>query len=222
MNCYLVLESDGITLIDTAMGAARIIIEAARHFGKPIRRILLTHSHLDHVGSLDALRSRLPAVQVVAGTREAQLWAEAARGVKPRNMSLIQGEPQAPVKGSFKRLRTPPDMLVAENDVIGSLRVISTPGHTPGHLAFLDERDATLYAGDSLTTFQELRLPFDPCWYFPFTHTGTWHDETALSSARKLLSFQLKRVLSGHGPQVHEPSAGLRRAIDRAQNKLGS
>jgi glyoxylase-like metal-dependent hydrolase (beta-lactamase superfamily II) len=220
MNCYLVSESDGLTLIDTAMGAARIIVEAARYLGHPIRRTLLTHAHLDHVGSLDMLKKLVPDMQVMIGSRESLLLGEAARGVRPSKMALLPGEPQTPVKGSFKKVKSLPDRLLEENDLIGSLRVILTPGHTPGHLSFLDERDRSIYAGDALTTFQEVRLPFDPPWYFPFAKPGTWHFPSALASARGLAALEPSRILAGHGPAVENARLAVQHAILRAGEQI--
>jgi glyoxylase-like metal-dependent hydrolase (beta-lactamase superfamily II) len=220
MNAYLVREPDGLTLVDTAMGAGRIILEAARQLGQPIRRILLTHAHIDHVGSVDVLKKLVPEIQVLIGGRDAQLLAEARRGVKPARMTLLPGEPQTPVKGGFKKLKTAPDELLEEDHKVGSLRVIATPGHTPGHLAFLDERDGSLYAGDALATFGEVRLPFDPVWYFPVTRPATWHFETALESARRLLERDFARILPGHGPAIEQARAALEKALSRAPQRL--
>ncbi len=220
MNCYLVREDDGLTLIDTAMGAARIVMEASRQLDQPIRRILLTHAHIDHVGSLDVLKQMIPDAQILAGTRESQLLAEAARGVKPKDMTLLPDEPQTPVKGTFKKLKSLPDTLVKDSDSIGSLRVVDTPGHTPGHLSFFDVRDGSLYAGDALTTFQEVRLPFDPPWFFPLTKPATWHHETSLASAQRLATVDFAHVLAGHGPAAGNGIAALQNAIARAQKKL--
>jgi glyoxylase-like metal-dependent hydrolase (beta-lactamase superfamily II) len=215
VNCYLVSEDDGLTLVDTAMGAARIIIEAARQLQKPIRRVALTHAHMDHVGSVNALRKRLvqQEVQLLAGEREALILEEASRGVKPKQMTLLEGEPQDPVRGGFPKLNTQPDTKLKEGDTVGSLKVIDTPGHTPGHIAFFDERDGSLYAGDGLMTFGGVRLPFDPPWYFPFVKMGTWHYPTTLASARKLVAFEVKRVLAGHGPALEVSAAALKAAI---------
>src|SRR6202789_2903245 len=59
-NCYLIHESDGFTLLDTGLpGSADAILAAARTLGAPIRRILLTHAHMDHTGSVDALVEKL-------------------------------------------------------------------------------------------------------------------------------------------------------------------
>ena len=98
------------------------------------------------------------------------------------------------------------------------LQAIDTPGHTPGHLAFLDERDGTLYAGDALVTFQKVRLPFEPPWYFPLTKPATWHYPTALLSARRLLEYDLKRILPGHGPAVEQARGARLRGLSTGQS----
>ena len=57
--------------------------------------------------------------------------------------------------------------MVEEGDRIGSLLAISTPGHIHGHLAYLDERDGTLYAGDELFGLSHLGITGRPPWWFP-------------------------------------------------------
>src|SRR5947209_19588730 len=73
MNCYLVREDDGFTLIDTTIpGSAEHILAAASMFKLPIVRIVLTHAHSDHVGSLDALHEALPQAEVAITGRDAR------------------------------------------------------------------------------------------------------------------------------------------------------
>ncbi|HMQ34509.1 MAG TPA: MBL fold metallo-hydrolase, partial [Chloroflexaceae bacterium] len=56
VNAYMVREEDGLTMIDAGLpGNARKYLAAAAGLGAPIRRIVLTHAHADHMGSLDAL-----------------------------------------------------------------------------------------------------------------------------------------------------------------------
>src|SRR5918998_2343618 len=72
-NCYLVREEDGFTLVDTTMpGAARDILAAAEEAGGAISRIVLTHAHGDHVGSLAALHDELPEAEVAVPERDAR------------------------------------------------------------------------------------------------------------------------------------------------------
>src|SRR6266566_4426746 len=132
-NCYLIREDDGFTLIDTNMsGQAQAIVQEASKLGLPIVRILLTHAHVDHVGSLDALHDALPNVQVAISERDARFLSG--------DKSLDPSEPQVRLRGGYPVCKTKPALLLHEGDHIGSLEVIATPGHTPGHIAFLDTR----------------------------------------------------------------------------------
>ena len=219
VNVYLVRESDSCTLIDNGIpGSARTILAAAgRHSPLPIRRLLLTHAHSDHIGSLDALAAALPQPEVAIGRREARLLPK-----KPaQDRSLDPGEPQCKVKGGFPGARTAPTHLLEDGELYGSLRVIATPGHTPGHLSFFDERDGTLYAGDALVTVGgQVHVPGFGPWYFPLPAVATWHRPTAVASARKLLSLPIRRFCAGHGRVVEGGTELLDQAIRYAEGKL--
>src|SRR3954462_14944398 len=76
VNCYLVEEDDGLTLVDTMLPrSAKPILAAAERLGRPIVRIALTHAHGDHIGSLDELAAQLPDAEVSISTRDARLMA---------------------------------------------------------------------------------------------------------------------------------------------------
>src|SRR5213082_1591410 len=98
-NCYLLHEEDGFTLIDTGMsGQAQPIIQAAHKLGLPIVRIVLTHAHVDHVGSLDALHEALPDAQVAISERDARFLTG--------DRSLDPSEPQVPLRGGYPICRS--------------------------------------------------------------------------------------------------------------------
>src|SRR6516164_333884 len=205
-NCYLLREDDGFTLIDTNMGGqAQAIMHEASKLGLPITRIVLTHAHVDHVGSLDALHDALPDVPVAISERDARFLSG--------DMSLDPSEPQVPLRGGYPICKTQPTLLLHEGDRIGSLEVIATPGHTPGHIAFLDTRDRSIIAGDAYQTQGGVAVSGTIEILFPLPALATWHKGLALESARKLLALQPSALAVGHGRMLNQPQAEMEHAI---------
>jgi glyoxylase-like metal-dependent hydrolase (beta-lactamase superfamily II) len=214
-NCYLVREDDGFTLIDTNLpGSAKGILAAAQTHGAPIVRIVLTHAHGDHVASLDALKHELPEVAVAITARDARFLAG--------NMTLDPDEPQAKLRGGYQLCETKPTRLLEPGDRIGSLEVIASPGHTPGHAAFFDMRDKTLIAGDAFQTQAGIAVSGVMRWLFPFPAMATWHKPTALQSAKALRALNPSRLAVGHGKVLEDPLAAMDQAIGEAQNKFNT
>jgi glyoxylase-like metal-dependent hydrolase (beta-lactamase superfamily II) len=208
VNAYLVPEEDGLTLVDTTMkaGAGRILA-AAEGLGKPIRRIVLTHAHDDHVGGLDALVDRLGDVDVLISSRDARILAG--------DLTLDADEPQTKLRGGLHGARTTPTRTIEAGDRVGSLRAVAAPGHTPGQLAFLDERDGTLLCGDAYATLFTVATCARPARRFPLPGVATWHKPTALESARALLALAPQRLAPGHGPVVEGPVPAMEHAVGR-------
>ncbi|WP_425144821.1 MBL fold metallo-hydrolase [Deinococcus sp.] len=210
-NSYLVRDGGGLTAIDTNMpGSAPGIVRAAQEIGWPITRIVLTHAHGDHVGSLDALHALVPEAEVLISERESRLL----RG--ERTLDAAEQLPGARLRGGYQTCKTLPTRLLNDGDMVGALRVVSTPGHTPGHLSLFDPRDGTLIAGDALQTAGGLAASGQMRPLFPLPALATWHAPTALESARRLAELHPARLAAAHGSVLEEPERALRAVLARA------
>jgi glyoxylase-like metal-dependent hydrolase (beta-lactamase superfamily II) len=205
VNAYLVREDDGFTLVDTMVGRSGAAIrEAAEHAGAPIRRIALTHGHGDHVGSLDGLRADLGAgVEVLMSELDARIHA----GEK-----VVDGK----LTGRWPKINTSPDVRLQPGDRVGSLEVVASPGHTPGHIAFVDTRDKTLIAGDAYTSYGRVAVSNHFYWRFPLAAMATFDKQQDLQSARELRALDPALLVVGHGPAVQSPGEAMDAAIEQA------
>jgi hydroxyacylglutathione hydrolase len=143
-NCYLAgVESsrEGVAreavVIDPA-GEADAILAAARSAELTIAAILLTHGHFDHIGAAADLKAAL-GVPLIAHARE---------------LDLLQIDGGANLFGFKIRSVPRPDRLVAHGEqiAIGPLQfeVRHVPGHTTGHIAFVEHAQRTVFVGDVL------------------------------------------------------------------------
>ena len=205
VNAFLVREEDGFTLVDTTVGGgADELIAAARAGGGEIRRIALTHGHGDHVGSLDALKQQLgDSVEVLMPKLDARILA----GEK-----VVDGKP----RGSWPKLATRPDVPLTGGERVGSLEVIPTPGHTPGHVSFLDTRDRTIVVGDVFTSIGGLAVSSHFYLRFPLAAMATWDKGKDVESARRLRELGPALLVVGHGGPVRNPGAAMDKAVSAA------
>ena len=204
VNAFLVREEDGFTLVDTTTGGDAVIAAAVRA-GAPIRRVALTHGHGDHVGALDALTDRLGAsIRVLMPELDACIHA---------GEHVVDGK----LPGAWPKLRSAPDVRLSDGDRVGSLQVVATPGHTPGHVAFLDTRDGAVIAGDTFTAYGRIAVASHFYLRFPFAAMASWDRARVLESAEQLRSLEPTLLLVGHGPATRDPGAAMDEAIRRAR-----
>lgn len=214
MNCFLVREDDGFTLVDSLMsGSGNVILKAAQAHSAPITRIVITHAHVDHAGSIDELHAALPDAEVCFSAQTARFL----RG----DMSLEPGQPQTKLRGGYVTAETPPTRELQPGDQVGSLQVIAAPGHTPDQVAFFDTRDGTLIVGDAFQTLGGVAVSGKIKPLFPLPALATWHKPTALQSARELHQLKPTRLAVGHGKVLDDPLPAMARAISQAERAFG-
>jgi glyoxylase-like metal-dependent hydrolase (beta-lactamase superfamily II) len=91
---------------------------------------------------------------------------------------------------------------VVEGDTVRGLRVVHTPGHTPGHICLLDEGSGVLFVGDAFGS-QDGHLMRAPAMF-------TADAEEAESSLRRIASLTAARMLMAHGAEVADPVTAVR------------
>src|SRR5688500_3939058 len=130
-----------------------------------VGHVILTHWHNDHTGSAAAVLEAAPDAQGYAGA------GDIPRIVVPR-----------------------PLVPVSDGDEVFDLRIVTTPGHTPGHIAVLDEALGVLVVGDALTTNDGRPTSYP---------IGTTEDmEEAQRSVAKLAALDFETLFVGHGEPV--------------------
>lgn len=214
INCYLYEEQGELTLIDTGMSASfKGIVKEIEKIGKPLTNIILTHAHDDHVGSLDALKNTFPKVCVSISYRDSRLL----KGDK--SVDIL--EKQNSIKGGVpKNIKTIPDRLLSDGDELGSLKVIETPGHTPGSISLYEQQTGIMIAGDALQTQGGVAVCGQFVPFFPFPAMGTWDKELSLESAKKICDLKPVLLAVGHGKLVVNPEKNILNAIRKAEKNL--
>jgi glyoxylase-like metal-dependent hydrolase (beta-lactamase superfamily II) len=198
-NPYLIVDEGGLTLIDAGLpGTHKMILSYISRLGRAprdLKRIILTHSDLDHVGGLGALHKATGA-RTFAGRIEAEAIA-IGRSSKPapagRPISILRRL----YTTFFKAGPHVIDEIIAEGQflpVLGGLRVLDTAGHSPGHVSLFAEAAGVLFCGDSMVgTHQGLRGSRPQM---------TWNPEMAAEAVARQAALKPKIVCPGHGPVV--------------------
>jgi len=217
VNGYLVADDDGYSLIDCGWKSDDVLEALHAALGaldlqlSDVRRLLVTHVHYDHYGLAGTLlRAGVPrlfmhrldwefAQLIMSDARAAESAAD--RWIAENGFAVdVSDEEEEHIR---KTELTKPTDEPEDGDSIGRLRVVWTPGHSRGHLCFVDTRSGRMFTGDHVLD------PITP-------HVGVWNESRGdalgeyVASLRKVAAIGASGVLPAHG----EPFADLGRRVD--------
>lgn len=146
-NVYLVEDDAKLTLIDTGLPrSSGKIIKYIKQLGyepSSVSTIILTHFHIDHVGSAKKMQE-LTNAKIAVHEAEADVVAAKKSPPKPKKL-LVKA-----LTSIIKVTPVEPGLLIKDGDKIGGLLVIGTPGHSDGSISLLDEKRKVMFVGDAV------------------------------------------------------------------------
>jgi glyoxylase-like metal-dependent hydrolase (beta-lactamase superfamily II) len=184
VNAYVLIRGKEAAVVDTGTpdNASKIadVVRTANLGWDALHHVILTHYHPDHIGSVG---------EVLAAAAKATAYAGAA--------DIPQIKSPRPIKA------------VGDNDEVFGLRVIATPGHTPGHVCVLDPAGSLLILGDAMVNIGS-KLGGSPPEY-------TADMAQANQSVKKLAKLKFERAVFGHGEPIDK---GASQAIAKLAGTL--
>ncbi|MCX2961460.1 MBL fold metallo-hydrolase [Rodentibacter caecimuris] len=180
-NCSLIWDNERNAAIVDPGGEAEKLIQQIEKFGVNLKAILLTHAHLDHVGAAEQIKLHF----------NVEIW-----GSQESDRFLFDSLPEQAERFGLPNIKAfLPDRWLNEGEVvnIGDFRfdILHLPGHTPGHIGFIEQEKKVAFTGDVLFQGSVGRTDFPQ---------GS--HEQLISSIREKL-FKLHNdmiIIAGHGP----------------------
>ena len=207
----LIWDQKEAVLVDAGLpGMAPQFFKAMEQAGVPrkkLSRIIITHHDLDHIGSLNELqKGTAQRVEVLAHAAEVpyiqgeRVPIKMSPEMRPRMEELMKDMPEEQRLGmmqmmaSIQKQNLKVDRQLGDEEEVpycGGIRVIHTPGHTPGHICLYHEASKTLIAGDALFVEKGNLAPAPS-----FINAD---NPLAMDSIKKLTKIDIKNVIAYHG-----------------------
>jgi glyoxylase-like metal-dependent hydrolase (beta-lactamase superfamily II) len=182
-NCYVVCKNRSCRdclIIDAGLQADELV-EFLESCKLTPASVILTHGHADHIAGLQLLQKKWPELKVCIHSLDVEMLTR-----PDINLSMLAG--------TLIEIK-PPDILLSDGQLIEqlgiSLKVIHTPGHTPGGICLYSKGEQLLFSGDTLFAGSVGRTDFP----------GGNMQQLIKSVKEKLLILPDRtKVLPGHGP----------------------
>jgi len=208
-NVFLVVDSGQAILIDGGFpddGSLSSRLDYLKGMGSPrVDLIVITHHHLDHAGGAHRLAEATGA-RIAMHPLEARLLHEAAERVS-------SGESLEQRILRREAAKATADLTVGDGDALSvgslTLRVVHTPGHSPGHICLFLEEERVLFSGDNVLGTGTTAIPPPP--------SGDMAQY--LDSLRRMQALDAALICPGHGPVIREPSRKIQELIDHRRER---
>jgi glyoxylase-like metal-dependent hydrolase (beta-lactamase superfamily II) len=236
VNVYAVEDGDGLVLVDSgwALDEARQQLESSLGdigYGlEQVHRFLVTHLHRDHYTMAITLRrlfgakvavglgERPSLERIMSGRADGQL-AELARwgaaGVADELRAAYRNfDPSQATRG----YEQPDEWLDGTTDIpleSRVLRAVPTPGHTNGHVVYVDAESSLLFAGDHVLPHITPSIGFEP-------ERAALPLGDYLDSLRLMRSYPDMRLLPAHGPVTPSVHARVDELVAHHEDRLGA
>ena len=215
-NIILIVE-ERLTLIDVGLyGSSTQIVDFIRHLGRSVEEIgliIITHNHFDHMGGLAELReitrARVAAHKAGIVNTDEELPFPGGRGIG----RLLRFRPFSSLRRHLVLKPEDVDILLEGGEVLeplGGLKVIHTPGHSPGSISLFSPGNKLLIVGDALVRSRKsLGLP----------HKMVSIDRTqAIDSVKEMAELEFDMLCFGHGrPLTKDARAKLLELIEKTK-----
>jgi glyoxylase-like metal-dependent hydrolase (beta-lactamase superfamily II) len=174
VNAYVLVRGKDAAVVDTGTpnNASKIaeVVRAAGLGWDAVHHVILTHYHPDHIGSVGEVLAAAPKATAYAGAAD-----------------IPQIKSPRPLKA------------VGDNDEVFGLRIIATPGHTPGHVCVFDPAGSVLILGDAMNNRDSKLTGPNPQY--------TADMAQAHQSVKKLAKLKFDRAVFGHGEPIDKGAA---------------
>ncbi|MDR6572207.1 glyoxylase-like metal-dependent hydrolase (beta-lactamase superfamily II) [Curtobacterium sp. 320] len=220
-NWVVLAEEDGVALIDAGYPAdTDLVLDTVRYAGHELddlRRVYVTHGHVDHVGGIPGILERHPHVEVLAHADELDnVRGPARQQVTPAEIGgrlaaprVLRWLARAVRSDALRPTAVPTARAFTGADFVGrAIAPLPATGHTDGSTAYLLPAANAIVTGDAVVS----RHDTQPSSWEPrprmITSFFTADQERALESARALPIPDV--LLPGHGPAVHRVGSAWR------------
>lgn len=211
-NVFFLLDSK-LTVVDTGFkGRAMHILKEARLHGyraSDITNIIITHHHADHMCSLAELK-KLTGARVIAHPADA-LYIDGTQPQPGPSRPAWLSKALSPCPGLWGCAPVKVDMPVTNNDelpILGGIKILHTPGHTPGSISLYLTQEKVLIVGDLLANRFGLSLP---------SRMFTVNLAQEIESINRITGLDFEVVCFGHGPPLIQ---NARESISRLARKF--